>query len=62
MSRKIEAAMALVLAILWISPLVFAVWAAFHNVSDAVNFRFGAPVTLDNFRTAWPVPRGCGIF
>ncbi|MCZ4351938.1 carbohydrate ABC transporter permease [Roseovarius aestuarii] len=53
MSRKIEAAMAIALAILWISPLLFAFWAAFHNVSDAVNFRLAAPLTLDNFRTAW---------
>ncbi|MBB3993108.1 sn-glycerol 3-phosphate transport system permease protein [Sulfitobacter undariae] len=53
MSRKFEAAMAIVLALLWISPLLFACWAAFHNVSDAVNFRLTAPLTLDNFRTAW---------
>lgn len=53
MMRRIEAAMAIVLALLWISPLLFAVWAAFHDVSDAVNFRVTAPLTLENFRTAW---------
>lgn len=53
MIRRLEAAAALLLAILWISPLIFAFWAAFHDVSDAVNFRLGAPLTLDNFRTAW---------
>lgn len=53
MSRFIEPAMAILLALLWISPLVFALWAAFHDVSDAVNFRLSAPLTLDNFRTAW---------
>lgn len=53
MSRYLEPFFAIVLAVLWISPLVFAFWAAFHNVSDAVNFRLQAPITLENFRTAW---------
>lgn len=53
MSRFVEPALALMLAVVWISPLVFAAWAAFHDVSDAVNFRLVAPLTLDNFRTAW---------
>ncbi len=53
MIRYVEPALASTLAILWISPLVFAFWAAFHNVGDAVNFRLAAPWTLDNFRTAW---------
>lgn len=53
MSRFIEPFLAIVLAVLWISPLLFAFWAAFHDVSDAVNFRLSAPWTLDNFRTAW---------
>ncbi|MEP1329937.1 carbohydrate ABC transporter permease [Pseudophaeobacter sp.] len=53
MSRYLEPFLAIVLAVLWISPLVFAFWAAFHNVSDAVNFRLQAPITLENFRTAW---------
>ncbi len=51
--RKAEAALALTVAIIWILPLVFAVWAAFHSVSDAVNFNLGAPWTLENFREAW---------
>lgn len=53
LARRIENAGALLLAILWISPLVFAVWAAFHTTTDAVNFNLTAPLTLDNFRTAW---------
>ncbi|MBV0913774.1 carbohydrate ABC transporter permease [Anianabacter salinae] len=53
MIRYLEPAAALLLALLWISPLIFALWAAFHNVGDAVNFRLGAPLTLDNFRTVW---------
>ena len=60
LSRRLEAALAIALAVVWISPLVFAFWAAFHDVSDAVNFDLAAPWTLDNFRTAWagaPWPR-----
>ncbi len=51
--RRIENAAALVLAIIWISPLAFAVWAAFHTTTDAVNFNLTAPLTLENFRIAW---------
>lgn len=49
-----------VLAIVWISPLVFAVWAAFHTPDGALSFRLNAPLTLENFRVAWdsaPWPR-----
>lgn len=53
MMRYLEPILAIGLAILWVSPLVFAVWAAFHDVSDAVNFRLSAPLTLENFRIAW---------
>ncbi|MBO9477909.1 carbohydrate ABC transporter permease [Shimia sp. R11_0] len=53
MSRYIEPLLALLLAVLWISPLLYAFWAAFHNVSDAVHFRLTAPLTLENFLTAW---------
>ncbi|MBE7636645.1 ABC transporter permease subunit [Sneathiella sp. P13V-1] len=48
------------LAILWISPLVFAFWAAFHYSSDAIHFDLLAPLTFENFRTVWeqaPFPR-----
>jgi len=53
MSRYIQPILAIALAILWVSPLVVAFWAAFHNVSDAINFRLSAPLTLENFRIAW---------
>jgi sn-glycerol 3-phosphate transport system permease protein len=58
--RHIEPLLALVLAVIWISPLVFAFWAAFHTSTDAVNFNLLAPWTLENFRSAWegaPWPR-----
>lgn len=51
--RHAETAGAVLLALVWISPLVFAFWAAFHSTSDAVNFNLLAPWTLENFRTAW---------
>jgi len=51
--RHAEAALALIVAIVWISPLLFAFWAAFHTPTDAINFNLAAPWTLDNLRTAW---------
>ncbi|MFW2589862.1 carbohydrate ABC transporter permease [Sagittula sp. SSi028] len=53
MMRYVESLLALALAVIWIAPLLVAVWAAVHNVSDAIQFRADAPLTLDNFRTAW---------
>ena len=58
--RHAETALAVVVALVWISPLVFALWAAFHAPTDAINFNLAAPWTLENFRTAWagaPWPR-----
>jgi len=53
LTPTLDAAGAILLAVIWISPLLFAFWAAFHSTSDAVNFNIAAPWTLDNFRTAW---------
>ncbi|MDQ0316258.1 carbohydrate ABC transporter permease [Amorphus orientalis] len=56
----LDAVGAIVLAVVWISPLLFAVWAAFHDASGAISFDLSAPWTLDSFRTAWaaaPWPR-----
>ena len=36
----------------WISPLLYAFWAAFHPSEYAVNFELFAPITLDNFGEA----------
>src|SRR3954447_18763016 len=41
------------LAIVWILPLVYAVWAAFHPGEYTTRFELFAPLTLDNFRRAW---------
>ena len=51
--RFLDSCGAVLLAVIWISPLLFAFWAAFHTTSDAVSFTIFSPWTLDNFRTAW---------
>ncbi|HLR47212.1 MAG TPA: carbohydrate ABC transporter permease [Deinococcales bacterium] len=53
LTKTLDTAGAVLLALLWISPLVFAFWAAFHSTSDAVNFNLLSPWTLKNFQTAW---------
>jgi sn-glycerol 3-phosphate transport system permease protein len=44
---------AYLLGILWIMPLLYAFWAAFHPPEYATKFALFAPLTLDNFYTAW---------
>jgi sn-glycerol 3-phosphate transport system permease protein len=56
--RYLEAAIAVVLALIWISPLLFAIWAAFHSPTDAMSFDLASPLTLENFRQAWEGRRG----
>lgn len=51
----LETGGAWLLAILWIMPLVYAVWAAFHPPAFATRIDLLAPLTLDNFRAAWNV-------
>jgi sn-glycerol 3-phosphate transport system permease protein len=51
--RLIESAAAWLLAILWILPLAYAVWAAFHPPEFTTRFSLSAPLTLDNFERAW---------
>lgn len=41
------------LAIVWILPLVYALWAAFHPAQYATTFSWSAPLTLENFVAAW---------
>ncbi|MCY7305884.1 MAG: carbohydrate ABC transporter permease [Rhodoferax sp.] len=41
------------LAILWVLPLVYAVWTAFHPAEFSTRFTLFAPLTLDNFARAW---------
>ena len=51
--RTLEATGAGLLAVLWIAPLVFAFWAAFHPPEFTTRFVLTAPLTLDNFTRAW---------
>jgi sn-glycerol 3-phosphate transport system permease protein len=51
--RIVESAAAWALAILWILPLAYAVWAAFHPSEFTTRFELLAPLTLDNFARAW---------
>jgi sn-glycerol 3-phosphate transport system permease protein len=42
-----------VLGILWVLPLVYAIWTAFHPAEFSTRFVPTAPLTLDNFARAW---------
>jgi sn-glycerol 3-phosphate transport system permease protein len=53
LARALETAGAWLLAILWISPLAYAVWTAFHPSEFSVRFTLDAPLTLQNFANAW---------
>ena len=48
-----EKAGAWLLGALWLAPLLYAFWAAFHPAALATHFDPTAPLTLDNFRKAW---------
>ncbi|MCP5280205.1 MAG: carbohydrate ABC transporter permease [Rhodoferax sp.] len=41
------------LALMWILPLVYAVWTAFHPAAYSTRFELLAPLTLHNFARAW---------
>ncbi|THF67421.1 carbohydrate ABC transporter permease [Pseudothauera nasutitermitis] len=48
------------LGIIWLAPLLYAIWTAFHPAEFSTRFAPLAPLTLDNFRAAWeaaPFPR-----
>jgi len=51
--HPLETAAAWLLALLWLSPLLYAFWAAFHPAAFATHFDPLAPLTLDNFVKAW---------
>jgi sn-glycerol 3-phosphate transport system permease protein len=53
LARALETGGAWLLAILWISPLAYAVWTAFHPGEFSVRFTLDAPLTLQNFANAW---------
>ena len=49
----VETVAAWLLGIIWIAPLLYAVWAAFHPTAFAASFDLTAPLTLGNFAAAW---------
>ena len=53
LARALETIAAWMLAVLWVLPLLFAVWTAFHPAEFSTRFVLSAPLTLDNFRNAW---------
>jgi sn-glycerol 3-phosphate transport system permease protein len=52
-ARLAETTGAWLLAVLWILPLVYAAWAAFHAPEFSARFSPSAPWTLENFVRAW---------
>ena len=52
-ARVFETAGAWILGALWILPLAYAFWTAFHPGEFSTRFALAAPLTLDNFARAW---------
>jgi sn-glycerol 3-phosphate transport system permease protein len=53
MSRALETFAAWMLGVLWLLPLFYAFWTAFHPAEFSTRLVLGAPLTLDNFVKAW---------
>ena len=51
--RALETLGAWVLGVLWLLPLAYAFWTAFHAPEFSTRFALAAPLTLDNFVKAW---------
>jgi sn-glycerol 3-phosphate transport system permease protein len=52
-SPALETVAAWLLGIVWILPLLYAAWTAFHAPEYSTRFSLAAPLSLDNFRRAW---------
>jgi sn-glycerol 3-phosphate transport system permease protein len=52
-TRGLETAGAWALGLLWLLPLAYAFWTAFHAPEYSTRFVLAAPLTLDNFAKAW---------
>ena len=53
LSAALETAGAWCLAVLWILPLAYALWASIHPSAYSAHFVIDAPVTAENFVKAW---------
>ncbi len=51
--QALETLGAWLLGLLWILPLAYAIWTAFHAPEFATRFVWNAPLTLENFYHAW---------
>ena len=51
--RAMESTAAWLLAILWLLPLLYALWTAFHPPEFSARFELLAPLSLRNFAQAW---------
>ena len=52
-SRALESAAAWLFALLWLLPLLYAIWTAFHAPEFSTRFALLAPLSLENFVRAW---------
>jgi len=53
MARVLETGAAWLLGFLWVLPLLYAFWSAFHPAEFSTRLALAAPLTLDNFVSAW---------
>jgi sn-glycerol 3-phosphate transport system permease protein len=53
MTRALNILGAWTLALVWVLPLAYAIWTAFHPAAYEANFDLFAPLTLENFAKAW---------
>jgi sn-glycerol 3-phosphate transport system permease protein len=47
--RALETSGAWLLGVLWVLPLAYVVWTAFHPSEFSTRFVLSAPLTLENF-------------
>jgi len=52
-ARSLETTGAWLLGALWVLPLAYAFWTAFHPGEFSTRFVLSAPLTLSNFAKAW---------
>ncbi|WP_347403179.1 carbohydrate ABC transporter permease [Limobrevibacterium gyesilva] len=52
-TRWLEIVGAWMLGLIWVLPLLYAVWTAFHPAAYATRFDLFAPLTLHNIQLAW---------
>jgi len=53
MKQALDNVLAWVLGAVWLLPLLYAIWTAFHPAAYEAHFSLTAPLTLENFARAW---------